>query len=110
MVKKILTGAGFVEDETFRETRFLKPPEITYAVFMDSYRFGGGDSVAFTKRHSITIELYEYAPDPNAEALVEAMLKEYYPLMVDGWEKEDRYWIEEEQLYQVVYTFDYIEK
>lgn len=110
MVKKILTGAGFVEDETFRETRFLKPPETTYAVFMDSYKTGGGDSVAFIKRHTITIELYEYTPDPNAEALVETMLHEYYPLMVDGWEKEDRYWIEEEQLYQVVYTFEYIEK
>ena len=110
MVKKILTGAGFIEDETFRETRFLSPPKSTYAVYMDSYKSGGGDTVALLKRHSVTIELYEYAPDPEAESKIEAKLNEYFPLMSNEWEKEDRYWIEEEQLYQVIYNFDYIEK
>ena len=110
MVKKILTGAGFVEDETFRETRFLSPPKSTYAVYMDSYTSGGGDTVALLKRHSVTIELYEYAPDPEAESKIEAKLNEYFPLMSDAWEKEARYWIVGEQLYQVIYTFDYIEK
>ena len=37
MVKQILTGAGFVENKTFKETRFLNPPKSTYAVYMDSY-------------------------------------------------------------------------
>lgn len=110
MVKEILTAAGLVEDETFREARFLKPPRATYAVYMDSYKSSGADDRAFLKRHSITIELYEYAPDPNTEVKIEAQLYEFFPLMSDGWEKQDRYWIEEEQLYQVVYNFDYIEK
>lgn len=111
MVKQILAGAGFVEDETFRETRFLSPPKsVTYAVYMDSFKCGGADNIALIKRHSVTIELYEYAPDPEAEARVETMLNEYYPLMSDEWEKQDRYWIEEEQLYQVIYNFDYVEK
>ena len=35
MVDKILTGAGFVLNETYRETRFLKPPRKTYAVYND---------------------------------------------------------------------------
>lgn len=110
MVKEILTGAGFVENKTFRETRFLKPPKSTYAVYMDSFKSGGGDSAALLKRHSITIEIYEYAPDPKTEILIETGLNEFYPLMSGEWEKQNRYWIEAEQLYQVIYTFDYIEK
>lgn len=110
MVKEILNKAGFVENETYRETRFLKPPKNTYAVYTDSFQSGGADSMALIKRHSITIELYEYAPDPTAEVLIEGILNEYYPSMSDEWEKQERYWIEEEQLYQVIYTFDYIEK
>lgn len=111
MVREILTKAGLVENETFRETRFLRPPkEKSYAVFMDSFSRGGGDLKASIKRHSVTIELYEYAPDPMIEQKIEALLDEYYPSMSDEWNKEPRYWIEEEQLYQVIYEFDYIEK
>lgn len=110
MVKKILTGAGLIENETFRETRFLRPPRSTYAVYHDSYSRGGADTTARLNRHSVTIELYEYAPDSNVENKIEAQLNEYYPLMSDEWEKQDRYWIEGEQLYQVVYSFDYVEK
>ena len=36
MVKEILTAAGFVENKTFKETRFLRPPKETYAVFLRS--------------------------------------------------------------------------
>lgn len=110
MVREILTGAGLVENETFRETRFLRPPNKSYAVFNDSFTRGGGDSKASLKYHSVTIELYEYAPDPILEIKLEDRLDEFYSSMVDGWEKQTRYWIEEEQLYQVIYEFDYIEK
>jgi len=110
MVTKILTAAGFAENKTFRETRFLKPPKTTYAVYMDSFRVGGGDNDALVKYHSATIELYEYSPDPEAEAMVEAQLIAFFPQMSSEWEKQERYWIQEEQLFQVIYTFDYIEK
>lgn len=106
MVKRVLTGAGFVENETFKETRFLKPPQTTYAVFMDSFTRRGADGLNLIKDHTYTIELYSYKPDPDAESRVEAMLDE----LGLEYEKEDRYWIQEEQLFQVVYTFDYIEK
>ena len=106
MVKRVLTGAGFVEDKTFKETRFLKPPKTTYAVFMDSFTRRGADGVNLIKDHTYTIELYSYKPDPNAEARIEAKLDEYAIEYV----KEDRYWIQEEQLFQTVYTFEYIEK
>lgn len=106
MVKKILTGAGFVEGKTFKETRFLKPPKTTYAVYMDSFTRRGADGLNLIKDHDYTIELYSYTPDPEAEARVEAILDE----LGLEYSKDDRYWIQEEQLYQVVYTFRFIEK
>lgn len=106
MVKEILTLAGFVENETFKETRFLKPPKSTYAVYMDSYERRGADSLNLIKDHEYTIELYSYKADPGAEARIE---KVFDTLGIE-YEKESRYWIQEEQLYQVVYSFNYIEK
>lgn len=106
MVKRILTGAGFVEGKTFKETRFLTPPKSTYAVYLDSYTRRGADGVNLIKEHIYTIELYSYKADPTAETKIEKMLD------TSGieYEKSERYWLDTEQLYQVVYTFDFIEK
>ena len=106
MVKQVLTGAGFEEGKTFKETRFLKPPKTTYAVYMDSFTRRGADGLNLIKDHDYTIELYSYTPDPEAEARIEAILDE----LGLEYDKDDRYWIQEEQLYQVVYTFRFIEK
>lgn len=106
MVKRVLTGAGFVENETFKETRFLKPPKTTYAVYMDSFVRRGADNLNLIKEHSYTIELYSYTSDPEAEARIEEVLDE----LGLEYEKDDRHWIQEEQLYLVVYTFNFIEK
>ena len=106
MVKQILTGAGFEEGKTFRETRFLTPPKTTYAIYLDSFTRRGADGLNLIKDHDYTIELYSHAPDPEAEARIENTLDEYGIEFV----KDDRYWINEEQLYQVVYTFNFIEK
>ena len=106
MVKEILTGAGFVENKTFKETRFLKPPKETYTIYMDSYTRRGSDDLNLIRDHSYTIELYSYKADPDAEARIEATLDEFG---ID-YDKDERYWIDSEQLYQVVYTFRHIEK
>ena len=106
MVKKILTGAGFVEGKTFKETRFLKPPNTTYAIFLDSFKRRGADGLNLITEHNYTIELYSYSPDPKAEAKIEAM----FDTLGIEYEKESRYWIEEEQLWQVIYSFNTIEK
>lgn len=106
MVKEILTGAGFVKNKTFKETRFLKPPKTTYAVYMDSFTSRGADSLNLIKEHDYTIEVYSEKADPEAEARIEKILDE---LGIE-YDKDPRYWIQEEQLYQVVYTFNYIEK
>lgn len=106
MVNEVLTRAGFEEGKTYRETRFIKPPRTSYAVYMDSFTRRGADNVNLIRDHDYTIELYSYAPDPEAEARIEAAL-DYFALEFD---KSDCYWIQEEQLFQVVYTFNYIEK
>ena len=106
MVKRILTGAGFVENKTFKETRFLKPPQTTYAVYMDSLTRRGGDGINLIREHSYTIELYSYKADPTAEAKIDEMLD----ILGIEYDKSERYWLDTEQLYQVVYTFDVIEK
>lgn len=106
MVKRVLTGAGFVEGKTFKETRFLKPPNGTYAVYMDSFTRRGADGLNLIKDHDYTIELYSPTPDPEAEAKIEDSLD----TLGLEYDKADRYWIHEEQLYQVIYTFNFIEK
>lgn len=107
MVNKILTGAGFVENVTFKETRFLKPPkDQTYAVYSDTKTVRGADYVNAITAHEVNIEVYEYTPDPDTEAAIEAQLdacgQEYI--------KQSRYWINEEQLFQVIYEFNYLTK
>lgn len=103
MVDELLTTAGVQH----RQNRFVKPPAETYALWMDDISTDGPDCAPtsiFT--HDITIELYEYTPDAEAEAAIESAMSE------KGlrWTKQDRYWIEVEQLYQVIYEFSYIEK
>ncbi len=106
MIKKLLTAAGFIENETFRRTRFLSPPAGTYAVYMDDVDTDGPDGLNQIKTHNYTVELYEPAPDDKAEEDIEATLD------AAGlrWTKQDRYWLQDEQLYQVIYEFIYIEK
>lgn len=106
MVNKILTEAGFVEGETFIETQFTNPPRTTYAVFHDSFTRRGADGLNLLKEHNTTIEIYSEFGDPEAEARVETILDKYGV----EYDKADRYWIQAEQLYQTVYTFDFVEK
>lgn len=106
MVKQILIDAGFIENKTFRETRFVTPPKSTYAIYLDSFTRRGADGLNLIKEHDYTIELYSSKPDPLAESKIENSL-DTFGLEYD---KDDRYWLNEEQLYQVVYTFNFIEK
>ena len=106
MVNKILTGAGFVLNSTYCETRFLKPPKSTYAVYSDTLTIRGPDNVNALVEHDVNIELYEYKPDRAKEASIEAQ----FDALGMPYIKQSRYWIHDEQLYQVIYEFSYIEK
>ena len=106
MVKQVLTDAGFIENKTFKECRFLKPPTTTYAIYLDSYEARGADNLNMIKDHEYIIELYSSTPDPGAEHRIEASLDKF----ALAYEKEDRYWLESEGLYQVIYSFEFLEK
>lgn len=106
MIKNILTAAGFVENETFRKARFPQPPAGTYIVYFDDVETDGPDGENLILLHDYTLEVYEPTPDDAAEAAIEAVLD------AEGvrWTKQDRYWLQEEQRYQVIYDFSKIEK
>ena len=106
MVKTVLENAGFIEGKTYKESRFLNPPKSTYAVYLDSFTRRGADGYNLLTEHSYTIELYSSVPDKASENRIEESLDN---LGIE-YEKGERYWIQNEQLYQVTYDFDFIEK
>lgn len=100
MVNEILTNAGI----KYKETRFKKPPKTTFAVYIDEVDVRGADSCNLIEEHNTSIELYEYEKDPESEARIE----EQFNTLGLEYRKESRLWLEDEQLYQVVYEFEYI--
>ena len=96
--QSILDASGVL----YRRTRFLKPPAADYAVYSDDISTDGPDGLNMLYRHNVTIELYLNSPDDAAETALEAAMD------ADGvrWEKQDRYWLQNEQRYQVIYEFD----
>lgn len=103
MVNNILTAAGV----PFRRGRFTgKPKPSAYVVYMDDVSTDGSDEGPALYAHDITLELYTVKPDGQAEAAIEAAIT------AAGlqWTKQDLYWLETEQLYQVIYEFSYTEK
>jgi hypothetical protein len=110
MVRSILTASGL----PFRRSHFHKPPEATYAVYFDDVEVDGPDRVETLAasglpriyRHDVSIEVYAPYPDDAAEAAIEAAMKARGLL----WHKEDRYWLQDVQRFQTVYTFSYTAK
>lgn len=102
MVKEILDVTGL----PYKESRFLTPPKTTYAVYHDAINRRGGDNINLISQHDVTIELYSHKADPTAETKLESTLD---ALGIE-YDKQPRYWIQEEQLYQVVYDFTYHQK
>lgn len=110
MIKEILTTAGVQH----RRTRWPRPPADTYAVYFDSLTVEAPDPVTPPTReglprvyfHDVTVEVYEPHPDNDAETAIEAELN----ARGIPWEKQDRYWLQETQRYQVIYTFSYTSK
>lgn len=102
MVTKILKQAGV----KFRQSRYMPPLPDTYAVYFDDREANGADGINCLITHNITIEVYESKPDDATEAAIEAALDAFG----QEWTSQARYWIREEQRYQVIYEFTYIEK
>lgn len=102
MVNSILTASGV----TYRRGRFLHPPKDTYAVYLDDINADGADGLNLLFTHAITVEVYEPEPDDAAEAAIEAAIN----AAGIPWTKQDRYWLQDVQRYQVIYEFSYVEK
>lgn len=110
MINEILTAAGVQH----RRARFTSPPADHYAVFFDDVTVEAPDRVTPPTaaglprilHHAVTVELYETKPAPELEASLEAELD----ARAVAWTKQDRFWIQEVQRYQVIYEFTYTEK
>lgn len=102
MVEELLNNIGIKN----RATRFVKPPTTTYAVWFDSVSRRGTDQFNCISEHTYTIELYSYKPDPVAESKIEAAL-DSIPV---EYEKDDREYLDSEQMYEVIYTFTIVKK
>lgn len=102
MVNDILREAGV----KYAQARYKPPLPSTYAVYMDDQEGEGADLIVCLIHHSITIEVYESKPDDATEQAIEAALNR----RGIQWTKQARYWLQEEQRYQVIYEFNYIEK
>lgn len=106
MIKELLTASGI----PYRQGRFLHPPAVTYGVYFDDQATDPGPDplpgAPQVIRHDVMVELYEPKPDPDAETALET------ELTARGlhWTKEDRYWLQNAQRYQVIYEFTYNEK
>lgn len=110
MINNILTAAGVQH----RRGRFPNPPPDTYAVYFDDVVRDGADPVTPSastelpgvRQHTVRVEVYEPKPDDKTEAAIEAELN------TRGlpWSKEDRYWLQDVQRYQVLYEFSYNDK
>lgn len=102
MILQILTASGL----KYRRARFPSPPAETYIVYMDDVATDGPDGINMLYTHDVTLEVYESKPDDAAEAAIEAAIN----AAGRPWTKQERYWLQTEQRYQVIYEFSYIEK
>ena len=108
MIDEIMAAAGI----PCRRGRFTGKAPATYAVILDDIDTSSGpDPIAGRQspqvlRHDVTLELYEDKPDDAAEAALEAAIA----LAGLDYTKQDRYWIQTEQFYQVIYEFTFFEK
>lgn len=105
MIDAILTDVGI----SYRHTRFQSPPEETYAVYTQDMSAEGADAMqggVYFVTNEITVNLYEPSPDEDTERTLEDTIASYGC----EWRKQDRQWLQDEQRYQVTYTFNYIEK
>lgn len=102
MVKEILRNTGI----KFRETVFKNAPSTTYAIYTDSITRRGGDTKNMLNDHRVYIELYSNAIDEDSEKKLEVELD----ARCLNYNKSERVWFDEEQKYQVIYDFNYIER
>jgi len=91
----------------FESKKNNPPPNPPYIIYWtpESSSYGADTSKALVRNSTVHVELYTTKKDLNAEAKLEAVLDSANI----HYEKTETY-IDAEKLYQVVYSFDLIEK
>ncbi len=83
-------------------------PKGAFVVWLDDASSTGGDGVVTTRRHAVTAFLVTTSSRETDE-LCDALEGELDARAWD-WERSDRQWFDDEQVYQTTYTFGYAEK
>ena len=105
MLNDILTATGV----PFEDTRYIDPPAGVYGVYMDDITdIDGSDDENLIISHDYTLEVYASTKEESATA--EASIEAELNARGIRWTKQARYWLQEEQRYQVIYEFTIIEK
>lgn len=102
MIHNILKNTGI----PYKETRFNKAPSTTYLIFTDSVVRQGADNRNLLYYHHVFIELYSSSIDFESEKKLENQLDTY----AIQYNKSERVWLDNEQKYQIIYDFNYLEK
>lgn len=102
MVHDILKDTGI----PYKETRFNSAPSTTYLIFTDSIVRQGADNKNLLYYHHVFIELYSNSIDFESEKKLERQLDTY----AIQYNKSERVWFNDEQKYQIIYDFNYLEK
>ena len=106
-INEILQAAGFVENVTYTQTVFVKPPQRTFVVYVDDVDADGSDYTTDIFTHSVRLELYSpNRADPAAEKRLEATFRQYGI----HYRKLGRTWLESERYFLTTYYFDFTEK
>lgn len=106
-INEILQAAGFVENVTYAQTVFVKPPQRTFVVYFDDVDADGSDYTTDIFTHSVRLELYSpNRADAAAEKRLEATFRQYGI----HYRKLGRSWLESERYFLTTYYFDFIEK
>ena len=106
VVDDLLKEAGFIKNKTYKEVRFLKVPDTTFAVWTDAKSARGSDLDMMIVNHSIRVELYSFVADEESSTALEKALN------IRGleWDCGARLWLPDEQMFMLIYTFSYDEK
>ena len=106
-INQILQAAGFIENVTYTQTVFVKPPQRTFVVYFDDVDADGSDYTTDIFTHSVRLELYSpNRADPAAEKRLEATFRQYGI----HYRKLGRTWLESERYFLTTYYFDFTEK
>ena len=107
ILNDVLDKAGFIDGKTYRKTRFVTAPNVTYVIWDVNETYRGTDDFSHViKQSDYTITLYEKTPDEEAET----RLEKQFILAQLPFTKGDREFNQGEQLYEIIYEFTYLEK